>query len=148
MPYWKMPPKAKVYEAMSAVADGRVKMLNGNTAEVTSSSHTKLYMVKWNDDASAMTSNDNGTTWQEYIGYPMIAVLMELKKITYSPDLATLLAGINWKTLNQQFHNNFEHAAESVLSDLEASGKGRSALEQEASSMYEQLRKFNLQKLE
>lgn len=142
-----MPPHAKVYEALSAVADGRVKMVSDTTAEVTSSSHTKTYTVKWNETATAMTSNDNGTYWQEYIGYPMIAVLMELGKIIYSRDMAMLVAGINWRELNKRYNNNFEHAAQSVLEDLEKQGKDRAALEHEAFTIYEQLRKLNVQKL-
>ena len=34
---WALPPPAKVYEALSAVADGRVRVTGAREAEVTSS---------------------------------------------------------------------------------------------------------------
>lgn len=148
MPYWKMPPKAKVYEALSAVADGRVKMMDGNTAEVASSSHTKTYTVQWNEDATCMVSDDNGTHWEEYIGYPMIAVLMVLGKISCSPDKTGMFANIRWKQLKDAFHHNYDKAADVVLSDLEAKGNQRADIELEIDTIYEQLQKLNLQKLE
>jgi len=44
------------------------------SASVDSSDNTKRYTVTW--DGSVYTSNDNASIWQEYAGYPMIAVLM------------------------------------------------------------------------
>ena len=38
---WKLPPKTKIYEALTAMADGRVKLKEGQTAEVVSSDGTK-----------------------------------------------------------------------------------------------------------
>jgi len=43
MPPWKMPPIAKVYEALSALEDGRVRILEPGRAEVVSSSGDKIY---------------------------------------------------------------------------------------------------------
>ncbi len=145
---WKVPPKAKVYEALSTVADGRVDLLDGNKAKVTSSSRDKSYVVKWNADASAMISNDNGTYWQKYIGYPMIAVLMLLGKIAYSPDIAKLFANVHWKKINVKYGNDFDKAVEEVLWELETQGHDRSVIEQEVDAIYEQLRKIQLEKLE
>ncbi len=50
---WKVPPKAKIYEALTAVADGRVKLTGGETAEVLSSDGTKTYIVEWSADLRA-----------------------------------------------------------------------------------------------
>ena len=148
MSYWKMQPKAKVYEALSAIADGRVTILNATSADVASSSRNKTYTVKWDQDAQAMTSNDNGTHWQGYIGYPMIAVLMMLGKLDHSAETTKLFAGVHWKQLNDEFHNNYEKAADVVLDDLEAKGAERVKIEQEVTAIYEQLQHLNLQKLE
>ena len=75
MSTWKSPPKAKVYEALSAVADGRVTLMGGEKAEVVSSDGTKTYHVEWSPDSNQITSNDNASYWQGYLGYPIIAVL-------------------------------------------------------------------------
>jgi len=47
MAEWKMPPKAKVYDALSAVADRRVLMKGPNEAEVVSSSGDRTYTVRF-----------------------------------------------------------------------------------------------------
>ncbi|MBR2810229.1 MAG: hypothetical protein IKD69_02510, partial [Solobacterium sp.] len=69
----KMPPIVKIYEAFSAIADGRVAMGEGH-AEVLSSDRTKSYKVFWKGDQ--YSSDDNASRWQGYPGYPVIAVLM------------------------------------------------------------------------
>lgn len=56
----KMPPREKIHEALSAVADNRVT-INGNQAEVISSDHTKKYLVTW--DNNVYSANDNATFW-------------------------------------------------------------------------------------
>ncbi len=45
-----MPPKAKIYEALSAVGDHRVKIKEDDTAEVVSSDGSKTYLVEWSPD--------------------------------------------------------------------------------------------------
>ncbi len=60
---WKVPPKAKIYEALTAVADGKVKLKGGETAEVLSSDGTKTYIVEWSADFGQITSNDNASHW-------------------------------------------------------------------------------------
>ena len=64
---WKLPPIEKIPEAYSAVADERVAM-GEHSAKVRSSDGTKTYTVQW--DGDAYTSDDNGSKWQNYSGYP------------------------------------------------------------------------------
>lgn len=120
MTIWKNPPKAKIFEALSAIADGRVKLLEGQSAEVASSDRSKSYSVAWSEDLKAFTSNDNTSYWQGYMGYPLIAVLMLLGKIDFSREAADLLGEIPWKQLNKRFRNDYAKAVECVLDDLEA----------------------------
>ena len=94
---WKVPPKAKIYEALTAVADGRVKLKGGQTAEVLSSDGTKTYIVEWSSDLGGITSNDNASYWQRYIGYPIIAVLMVLGRLDFDGTVTQALSGIAWK---------------------------------------------------
>ena len=69
----KLPPVEKAFEAYSALADGRVEM-HDDYALVDSSDGAKTYEVSWQGDTYAST--DNGTYWQGYAGYPVIAVLI------------------------------------------------------------------------
>ena len=71
---WKNPPKIKVYEALGCIADNRIEV-NENEAKVYSSSREKYYTVKY--DRNSIMSNDNGSYWVGYLGYPSIALLMK-----------------------------------------------------------------------
>lgn len=147
METWKLPPIAKIYEALTALADGRVKRTGTNTAEVISSSGTKNYAVEWNDDISAITSNDNASYWQGYMGYPILAVLMLLGRITCDTALAGSLAGIPWKQINRQFKNDYDKAVESILSSLEEKGTDPRVIRDETARIMSQVEQLSLGKL-
>lgn len=102
---WKMPPLIKVYEALGAIADGRVRMLDETHAEVVSSEGDKHYTVVI--DGKAIVANDNGSYWQGYIGYPAIAVMIAKGIIAGNRDAAIALAGIPWKELNRRYRNDY-----------------------------------------
>jgi hypothetical protein len=140
------PPKAKVYEALSAIADGRVKLLGPTKAQVTSSSGDKTYKVEWSEDDSAVYSNDNASHWQHYLGYPILAVWMLRGKLRYDPKMAVLLAGVPWKRLNGQFRNNYDKAIESVLNDLKARNIRLDGLTSEVDSIEDQVAQLRLSK--
>jgi len=59
----KMPPRKKIHEALSAIADRRV-LLGEGSALVESSGSGKQYTVTWTGDV--FTSNDSATYWQLY----------------------------------------------------------------------------------
>ena len=113
----KMPPKEKVLEAYSAIADGRVRMEEGK-ASVLSSDRTKEYTVMWQGPMYA--SDDNATYWQGYPGYPVIAVLLLQGKLTCRKDLMEPLKNIPWKQLNDRYKRNYAKAAEEALSAIDS----------------------------
>ncbi|MGH7917413.1 MAG: hypothetical protein ACREQE_08080, partial [Candidatus Binataceae bacterium] len=65
---WKMPPIAKVYEALGALSDGRVQIESATHARVTSSAGDKVYEVESTTDGRTISSNDNASYWQGYLG--------------------------------------------------------------------------------
>lgn len=99
--YLRLPPKIKVLEALGAVADGRVKVLGGGRCEVVSSEGDKTYTVLIEGEYAY--SNDNGTIYRGYIGYPILACLMAGGKLPADKELAERLRGIPWKRLNEKF---------------------------------------------
>jgi len=147
MDLWRMPPKAKIYEALSAIGDGRVTLKEGRQAEVVSSSGTKTYLVEWSEDQSAITANDNASYWQGYMGYPIIAILMLLGRLSFKKEVANLLSGILWKKINKQFRNDYTKATESVLDQLEAKGTPRETITSEVDRIMVQIEKLELEKL-
>ena len=141
-----MPPKAKVYEALSAVADKRVSLTGATTAQVLSSSRDKTYDVAWSEDISEMTSNDNASYWQGYIGYPCIAVLLQIGKISFNPQIAQRLADVPWKSVNEQFKRDYDKATNHILDEIEARGGSRTELAQEVERIHEQLNSLQLKR--
>jgi hypothetical protein len=122
MATWKSPAKAKIYEALSAIADRRVQLKTETRADVTSSEGNKSYIVIWSPDKSQFTSNDNASYYQGYLGYPIMAVLMKIGELQFDEVVARDLAGIQWKIANKKFKNNYEEAVEFILSDLGKKG--------------------------
>jgi len=146
MPTWKMPPKAKVYEALSAIADKRVFITGRTTAQVLSSSRDKTYDVEWSEDHGEITSNDNASYWQGYMGYPIIAVLLQTGRIPFNPHIAQRLADVPWKSVNQQFKRNYDEAIKHILDGIEATGGDRMEITREVEKIYEQLKTLKMQR--
>ena len=109
----KLPPIEKVYEAWTALADGRVTMHDGY-ADVSSSDGTKDYVVRF--FGNQYSSDDNATFWQGYAGYPVIAVLMLRNLLPYNHEEAELWKDINWTELNKKYKNNYSKAVEEIAS--------------------------------
>lgn len=107
MSIWKLPPLIKVYEALGSVADGRIK-IEGSSAKVSSSSLGKVYTVKYDSSTRSIMCNDNGSYWQDYMGYPAIAYLLLSGIIPYSITQSELLKGIKWKDLNMKYKNDWD----------------------------------------
>lgn len=116
---WKLPSKAKIYEALTAMSSNRITKINSTTAKVKSSDATKTYTVEWNEDITQITSNDNGSFWQGYMGYPIIALLMDQGRLDYDPRAAQALANINWKQINMKYNNNYDRAVAHVLESID-----------------------------
>ena len=111
----KMPPLAKVFEAWSALADGRVS-LDGEDrrATVTSSNGLKAYTVAWSEDGGPYSSNDNATYWQGYAGYPVIAALMAQGRLPFDRAAAEGFAHVDWTELNER---DYAAAAREVVDE-------------------------------
>lgn len=97
------PPKIKVLEALGSIADGRVKIVDENRAIVSSSMGEKEYTVYVDTIKGIAFSDDNGTRFRGYVGYPIIAVLMMKKLLPFEERIAAALSGIPWKELNEKF---------------------------------------------
>jgi hypothetical protein len=97
----RQPPRIKVLEALSAVADGRVERLGPGMYLVRSSDGSRTYRVYVDPSRGLAYSDDNGTHYRGYIGYPIIAVLMLEGVLRYEPRLGEALRGIPWRRLNE-----------------------------------------------
>ena len=141
---WKMPPKAKIYEALSAVVDHRVSITGAMSAQVLSSARDKTYDVTWSEDFREIGSNDNASYWQGYIGYPIIAVLLKVGRLPFTQQLAGLLAGVKWKEINDQYKRDYDKAITHVLEEAGASQEERAQLALEVQGILEHLAALGL----
>jgi hypothetical protein len=138
---WKLPPKEKIYEAFSVLADKRYTITDEGTAKVTSSSGDKQYSLKWSfpDDSSiVITSDDNASKWQGYTGYPIIAILMILGKLKFDASILTHFKQIAWNKLNKKFKSNYGLVVDMIINDIPDDNKQKYIREQ-ANMIFNQL---------
>jgi hypothetical protein len=100
----RLPPRIKVLEALSAIADGRVRR-EGDHYVIVSSDGSRSYTVYVDEGRGLVYSNDNGTVYRGYVGYPIMSVLMMLGKLSFDKELSDGLRGIPWRDLNEKFKN-------------------------------------------
>ena len=96
-----MPPRIKVLEALSAIADGRVRR-EGDHYVIISSDGSRSYIVYVDEARGLVYSNDNGTAYRGYVGYPIVAGLMMLGLLSFSQEVGEGLGGIPWRGLNER----------------------------------------------
>ena len=92
---------------------------------------------------SSITSNDNASYYQGYLGYPIVATLMHVGKLDYDRNVATQLSGVHWKQINQKHKNKYEKAIEEVLQTLAKKGVDVSLINAEVDRIYESLSKMS-----
>ncbi len=119
--YLALPPRIKVLEALGAVAGGRVEVLSEKEARVRSSEGNRVYRVLVDLESGEVDSDDNGTVYRNYIGYPIIAFLMKLGRLQYDEEVGKALADIRWRTLNEAYRS-YRLVEREVARTLRSSG--------------------------
>ena len=138
---WKLPPIEKIPEAYGAIADGRVTMKD-SAADVVSSDGTKTYHVRWN--GNLYSSDDNGSKWQGYTGYPVVAVLLLQGKLPLNQEVMTLFKNIPWKEINKKHKNKYAEALAEIFEDIRANGGDPDRIRQEMQTVYSALEALKL----
>lgn len=100
--YFGPPPRIKVLEAVSALASGRVKRIDGGF-KVRASLGNREYTVILGDGSAY--SDDNGTVHRQYIGYPIIAALIMEGSIPDFPELGRAISDVPWAKLNAEMRS-------------------------------------------
>ena len=123
----RKPPRIKVLEAIGSIGDERIKVLDDNRAQVVSSRGDKLYkvvLVEKGDNVFHVYSNDNGTIYRGYIGYPIIAFMMVKGIIPIDKEVMKAMSGVPWKDLNERY-KKYSIVENIVLSRAERMGVSR-----------------------
>jgi hypothetical protein len=137
---WKMPPLAKVYEALGAIGDGRVRIEDAHRASVTSSDGEKVYTVESSADGAEISSNDNASFWRGYLGYPSIAILIARGLIDADRNAIRALAGVPWKELNTRYRHDYDRTLDEVMRSADARGYDVDAIRAAAAAVLEAVR--------
>jgi hypothetical protein len=137
---WKMPPLAKIYEAIGALGDNRVQLESQQLASVVSSDRTKTYRVEVSADGREIVSNDNASYWQGYLGYPAVAVMLLRGLHPVRPEVINALSGIPWKELNRSFRNDYERTIQEVMRRAQSRGFDPAVISAEVDAVLSALR--------
>lgn len=137
-----MPPIIKVYEAFGALADGRVRLADECHASVVSSDRTKTYKVEISSDGRTISSDDNGSYWQGYLGYPAIAVMLRRGLCPVREEAINALSGIPWKELNRRFRNDYSRTIDEVMRRAQQHGLDPDIIKTEGEAALRRLRDF------
>jgi hypothetical protein len=137
---WKLPPLAKIYEALGALGDGRVEFQDEGHATVLSSDRSKTYRVEMSADGRTISSDDNASYWQGYLGYPAIAVMLRRGLCPVRAEAIKALAGIAWSELNRRFRNDYNRTIDEVMRRAEQRGFDPKVVVGEANAVLSKLR--------
>ncbi|MDK6028255.1 hypothetical protein QPL79_02605 [Ignisphaera sp. 4213-co] len=139
----KSPPRIKVLEALGCIADKRIKEVSNNKAIVVSSDGSRKYCVYVDIEKRIVYSDDNGTKYRRYVGYPIIAFLMIKGYLRYNEDIAKALAGIPWKVLNEKY-KNYQIVENIVKEKAKQNGVSPETLDSFVDDVLKQLIKLSL----
>ncbi|WP_440059045.1 hypothetical protein ACSU1N_04455 [Thermogladius sp. 4427co] len=124
------PPRIKILEAAGSIGDSRIKMIDDISARVTSSRGEKEYyvvVVKDEDNVFRVFSNDNGTFYKGYVGYPILAFMMLKGYLPIDYDVVKAMTGVPWKDLNEKY-GKYSVVENIVVSRAEKMGFDRNAI--------------------
>lgn len=140
---WQKPHISKTYEALTAIADGRIEV-DGKKAKCFSSSKGKFYEIEYDESTNSIMSNDNSAYYTGTLSYPMIVFLMIKGKVSYNESLLKPLKGIFWKGINQKFKNDYTKAVELVIEDLQKKGEDIEFIQTEVQKIHEEVCKLEM----
>ncbi|HDI02232.1 MAG TPA: hypothetical protein ENF93_01150, partial [Ignisphaera sp.] len=89
----RLPPRIKVLEALGAIADKRINIIDSYRAKVVSSDGSRIYTVIVDLAKGLVYSDDNGTKYRGYVGYPIIAFLMLQGVLPFDRKISEALKG-------------------------------------------------------
>jgi hypothetical protein len=161
--FWPLPPKIKIYEALGAVADNRLKIVSNSeiqaglfedqggqeiiVARQYSSSRNKYYTITYNPNTNQIMTNDNATWYVGYLGYPALSLLLHLQVITYDLSILQYFIDIPFKDINQKYNNDFTKAQTEINQLLISRGCNTDQMTTSLDNIYDKLSKMKLKPL-
>lgn len=145
---WNIPKDIHtVYEALSAIADGRIQLKSDTLAHVYSTSGNKYYIVEYNSEKKEIMSNDNKAFYVNEVSYPMVAMILLKDEIKYDKSILEYLKDIKWKDINKRNKNDYMKSVKEVLENIKNEGKDTTLIEKEIERIYNEVCSMNLKQL-
>jgi len=141
-----MPPRIKFLEALGTIADERIFEKGVNEAIVKASEGDREYRVYVNLEEGVASSDDNGTTYRNYIGYPIIALLIKQGKLPYDAALAEALKGIKWRSLNERY-KSYRRVEQLIKQQISRKGINPSRVDEYIREAESKLMQYRLRKV-
>jgi len=135
------PPRIKVLEAAGSIGDGRVKVYSDTKAVVKSSMGDREYkvvVVPEGDSVYRAYSNDNGTIYRGYIGYPILAFMMVKDILPVDNDVVRAMSNVPWKELNERYQK-YSIVENIVIARAEKLGVPRSVIDDYVNLVFKKL---------
>ena len=117
----KHPPRIKIIEALSAIADERViieDLLSNEWKCYSASSPWKTYKILYNEKENAISSNDSWSINQGFLWYPAIAFLLKIWKIKYDEWILEMVKDIDWIKIKWLVRKDYESSYRLILWNL------------------------------
>ncbi|MEL9909475.1 MAG: hypothetical protein QXP97_02530 [Desulfurococcus sp.] len=125
------PPRIKVLEAAGCIGDNRVKIVDSSRAVVSSSTGERKYRVILLEEEQGVFraySDDNGTVYKGYVGYPIIAFMILRGYLPIDNVIVKAFTGIPWKELNEKY-KKYSIVENIVISRAEKTGISRNIID-------------------
>jgi len=148
MQEWKLPPKIKIIEALSAVADERVidnALLPNEWKCFSVSTPWKTYTILYDEKNNVISSNDSWSVNQSFLWYPAVAFLLKIWKLKYDEDVLVMLEDIDWLKLKVQVNKDYESLFRLLLWNLHMKWYNVDYLVAQVDEIYNQLKNLHLQ---
>lgn len=117
----KLPPKVKIIEALSAVADERITiedLLSKEWKCNSSSTPWKVYKIIYNEKENQIFSNDSWSVNQWFLWYPSIAFLLKIWKLKYDESILEMVKDTDWIKIKWLVHKDYESSYRLILWNL------------------------------
>ena len=146
----KLPPKIKIIEALSAVADERIiseGLLANEGKCFSASSPWKVYKIQYNEKENTILSNDSWSIDQNFLWYPAIAFLLKIWKLKYDESILEMVKDIDWIKIKGLVHKDYESSYRLILWNLHMQWFNVDYFISQIENIYNQIFELHLQHL-
>lgn len=150
MPVRKLPPKIKIIEALSAVADNRITVQDLLSSEWkcdSASSQWKSYKILYNEKENSIISNDSWSINQWFLWYPAIAFLLKIWKLEFNESVLEMVKDTNRVDVKEKVRKDYEWMFRLVLWNLHMKWYNVDYFISQINNIYNQISELHLKHL-